>query len=178
MLRILDVGCGKESVAQLVFQADDKKITRLDAFEENKPDVLHDITKPLPEELKGSYDIVYASHVLEHIDRESVHITIKNLVDALAPMGELWITVPSLEWAARELLANHDGVHVQLMIFGGQNNHLDYHRCGFTLRSLRKMMELNDLIVRKAYQAPFQISYGDKFFDCVQNIVIGLKYQE
>ncbi len=178
MLNILDVGCGKDSVARIVFEEAEKNITRLDALEENNPDILHDITQPLTDEHKGKYDIVYCSHILEHIDREKVHTTIQNMVEALAPMGEIWIAVPSLEWAANEILAQRDGVHVQLMIFGGQHNEFDYHRCGFTLKSLRTMLELNNLIIRKAYQSPFQIGYGERLFDCVQNIVIGLKYQE
>lgn len=177
MLKILDVGCGKDSIAKIVFSdTQEKEIVRLDALSENAPEILHDITNPLPDEHKGKYNIVYCSHMLEHIDREKVHQTIKNMVEALVPMGEIWIAVPSMEWVAKEILAGRDGVFAQLMIFGGQYNEYDYHRCGFTLKSLRTMFELNGLIVRKAYQAPLQIGYGDRLFDCVQNIAIGLKY--
>lgn len=178
-MKILDIGSGKESVASLVFShIEDKEIVRLDADANLNPDIIHDITKELPKELKGQFDIVYVSHVLEHIDRSFVIGTFINLSAALKNLGEMWIIVPSMEWAAQEILNQRDGRHIQGMIWGGQNTSWDYHRCGFTLSALRQLFELTGLVVRKAYQSPFGIVLdGDKQVNCVQNVVIGAKYE-
>lgn len=179
MLRILDIGSGAESVAAVVFQDQEKEITRLDADELLKPDICHDITTPLPEELIEQFDIVYCSHVMEHIDRIKVLPTLLNISKALKDKGELWVIVPSMEWAAMEIIKHNDGFHIQAHIFGGQQNPWDYHRTGFTLGSLRQSMQIIGLVPRKAYQSPFQISVTHdgqgRLFDCLQNVVVAAR---
>jgi hypothetical protein len=176
-MRILDVGSGKNSVAAQVFaDVKDKEIVRMDADEALNPDILHDITQELPEHLLGQFDIVYVSHVMEHIDRIRVIQTLVYLSKALKNLGEMWVIVPSMEWGAQEILAGRDGLHIQGLIFGGQNTPWDYHRCGFTLSALRTLFDLIGLVVRKAYQSPFGIELGENVVNCVQNVVIGARY--
>lgn len=175
-VKILDVGSGPYNRAAKDFNwIENKEITRLDFNEEAKPDILHDITKPLPEELRNQFDIVYASHVLEHIDFMKVIATFRNLTGALKNMGEIWVVVPSMEWAASEIINKREGIQIQGTIFGGQNHPLDYHRSGFTLRSLRHMVELCGLFPRKAYQSTFGIDFQNQQYECVENVVIGLR---
>ncbi len=177
MIRILDIGSGPESVAAQIFESiQEKEIVRLDADADNNPDILHDITQPLPEELRSKFDLVLASHVLEHVDRYKVVDTFRNVISAVKNLGEVWILVPSLEWAANEVINQRDGVQVQLSVFGGQKNPWDFHRCGFTLASLRQMVEICGLIVKKAYQSPFKVWSGETQYDAIQNIVIGARY--
>ena len=177
MVKILDVGSGYESVAEKVFTwIEDKEIIRLDFNDEASPDIVHDITEPFPEELRNQFDIVYVSHVLEHIDRQKVINTFRNCTGALKNMGEIWAVVPSLEWAANEIINRREGIHVQGALYGGQDHPLDYHRVGFTLAALRQMIELCGLIVRKAYQSPFMTIFDGKEYQCLQNVVIGLRY--
>lgn len=177
-MKILDIGSGLESVASIVFsEIKDKEVVRLDADESLKPDIVHDVTKELPQELYGQFDVVYMSHVLEHIDRLSVISTLSNVSKALKNYGELWVIVPSMEWAAQEIGNHRDGLHIQGMIWGGQNTEWDYHRCGFTLYALRQLFEILGLVVRKAYQSPFGIVMNGQEFGCVQNVVIGAKYE-
>lgn len=179
MLKILDIGSGPESVAAIVFKDEEKEITRLDANADLNPDVVHDITTPLPAELCDRFDIVYCSHVMEHIDRLKVLPTLQNLSRALRDRGELWVVVPSLEWVAREILNGRDGLHIQGHIFGGQATPWDYHRVGFTLLGLRQSLEVVGLVTRKAYQSPFEIevSINDQkhIYHCLQNVVIGAR---
>ena len=177
MVKILDIGSGVASVASVVFDdIQDKQIVRADVNPDLKPDVIFDITKPLPEELKGQFDIVYCSHMMEHIDRNKVFTAMDNLISAAKDMGEIWVIVPSMEWAANEILRGRDGIHIQGHIFGGQSNEWEYHRSGFTLSALRFLFESRKILVRKAYQAPFTLGYENQEFQCVQNVVIGLKY--
>lgn len=164
------------SVAENVFDNVEKEITRLDADEFNKPDILHDITTPLPKELHSQFDIVYMSHVLEHIERQKIINTVRYTISAVKNLGEVWIIVPSMEWAASEIIHGRDGAHVQGMLYGAQHNPFDYHRVGFTLKGLRSVMEICGLITRKAYQSPFQIQMDDVLMNCVQNVVIGTRF--
>jgi len=176
-VRILDVGCGSDSVAAKVFDwIEDKEVVRLDGNPDNNPEILHDITEPLPPELHNSFDIVYMSHVLEHIDRVKVIDTFRYVISAVKNLGEVWVIVPALEWAANEIIQKRDGIHVQGMIFGGQNAPLDYHRCGFTLFALRQLVEICGLLVRKAYQSPFTISMENREWNCIQNVIVAIRY--
>ncbi len=176
-VKILDVGCGEASVAKVVFDwLEDKEITRLDGNPDAKPDILHDITEPLPEEYRNCFDIVYMSHVLEHIDRNKVINAFRYTASALKNMGEVWVVVPSLEWAASEILKKRDGIHVQGMIYGSQIAPLEFHRVGFTLLGLRQLMEVCGLLIRKAYQSPFEIHLADQKFACIQNVVVAIRY--
>lgn len=177
-IKILDVGSGSDSVAKVVFSHLDIEVTRLDGTPETNPDILHDITTPLPDELKDSFDIVYMSHVLEHIDRMKVIEVFRNVTQAVKNYGEVWAIVPSLEWAANEIINQREGIHVQMNIFGGQTYPFDYHRCGFTLASLRQMVELCGLFVRKAYQSPFGILYNGQEHPSLQNVVIAIRVDE
>jgi SAM-dependent methyltransferase len=67
--------------------------------------VAHDLTRgiPLPDE---SADVVYHSHVLEHIDREAVPAFQAELRRVLKPGGVQRIVVPDLEILARRYLAS------------------------------------------------------------------------
>jgi len=176
LIKILDVGSGYDSVAKQVFTwIENKEITRLDFDKEAKPDILHDITQPFPDELRNQFNIVYVSHILEHIEFTNVINTFRNVTGALKNMGEIWVVVPSMEWAANEIINQREGIHVQGAIYGGQNHPLDYHRSGFTLRSLRQMVEICGLIVRKAYQSPYQITYKDREYQCIQNVIVAMR---
>lgn len=175
--RILDVGSGPDSVAAQIFAGiEDKEIVRLDIDASLYPDVIHDITQPLPEELRSQFDLVLADHVMEHIARDRVVETFRNVASAVKNHGEVWVLTPSLEWTANEIINKRDGEHVQAMLFGGQDNDYQIHRCGFTLQSLRQIAELCGLIVRKAYQSPFTVIVHSREHAAIQNIVVGARY--
>jgi len=177
-MKILDVGSsiGGGIIESYLANIKEKEIVRLDINPLAKPDVLHDITQPLPEELCGQFDIVFCSHNLEHIDRNSVIGTVRNMSAALKNMGELWLIVPSLEWVAKEILQHRDGLHVQGLLYGAQNHQWDYHRSAFTLNALRMVVEVCGLLIRKAYQAPFTLIFENRNWEAIQNIVIAARY--
>jgi SAM-dependent methyltransferase len=176
-VKILDIGSGPGSFAEQVFaEIPDKKIVRLDIDPDKNPDVLHNITEPLPEEFRSQFDLVLVAHVVDHIPRVRVVEAMRNVISGVRNGGEVWFLTPSLEWAASELINQRDGMHIQGLIFGGQTDAFDFHYCGFTLASLRQMVEICGLIVRKAYQSPFTIQLGEKEYGCIQNVVIGARY--
>ena len=67
--------------------------------------VAHDLTRgiPLPD---GSADVVYHSHVLEHIDRDAVTAFQAEVRRVLKPGGVQRVVVPDLEILARRYLAS------------------------------------------------------------------------
>jgi len=182
VLKILDVGSGKESssAATILSLTDEQEytITTIDADEEENPDYVHDITKEFPEELLDAFDLVVCSHVLEHIPRDGVGKTFQNIRNTLVNKGELWVLVPSIEWAAGEILDGRHSVAVEAHIFGKQDSPWQFHRSSYTLQALRFLFERSGLLVKKAYQSPYLIAFGKDEFVCIQNIVIGARYDE
>ena len=186
-LQILDIGCGPQPIAQIIFkpiidQGYEYEVTGVDINPENNPTVVHDLREPFPEDMLGKYDLILASHVFEHIDRNKVIETFKNVAATLAPGGELWAVVPSLEWCAEKILANQNYREVLLCLYGSSPSHME-HKVGFTLPTLRDVMKMTGLIVRKAYQTPFQITSTEADGSVTplvafQNIVIGARPEQ
>jgi SAM-dependent methyltransferase len=189
VLRVLDIGCGKGSVAEFWFKdilgGRDYELVRLDIDPANKPDYVHDIRKPLPKELVGGFDLVMASHILEHVERGRVILAVQHMASALRHMGELYVITPSLEWCAGEILKGKLTAGVQACIYGGPEPDMAngyYHHTGFTLEWLRWLIENpGGLILRQARQTEFDIHMtaadGEtRDYTGVQNVVIGAKY--
>jgi len=184
MLKILDVGSGAVSNAAEILsipEGIEYEITTLDANAEDSPSYTHDVREPFPEELQDAFDLVVCSHVLEHIDRVDVVRTVQNISTTLKNMAELWVLVPSMEWAASEIIAGRHSRSVEAHIFGSQTNEYQYHKCSFTLNALRTLFDHTGLLVKKAYQSPYAIRYTDRDGEvvedlCIQNVVIGARY--
>ena len=191
-LQILDIGSGpKGGTAAEVFgpiidEGYEYELVKVDIVPDNKPDVIHDIRTPFPEELLGRFDLVLASHVFEHVERHVALTTFKNMVATLAKGGELWVIVPSLEWCAQEILAHRNNAAVWLCLYGGGEPNQPsvwYHNMGYTLMMLRDVFRASGLVVRKAYQAPLMIPFtredGESItIQAVQNIVMGVKVDD
>lgn len=84
----------------------------------------------------GSFEQLYASHVLEHFDyHEQLLKTLMEWRRVLAPNGSLCVSVPDLDMLARlfldrTLLTAQDRFLVMRMIFGGHIDKYDYHLAG------------------------------------------------
>jgi len=174
---ILDVGSGYLDHCSEIFKFMNPRVIRMDANKGVKPDVVHNIKKQFPKEHIGKYDLVFVSHVLEHIERNEVVNVTKNIAEAVKPGGQLMISVPALEWAAKQLMSGLDTTNVQLVLYGEQINEYQYHRCGFTLAALKALVEkeLKDFEVQNVWREPFQLGYRDKIENALQNIVLAVK---
>jgi predicted SAM-dependent methyltransferase len=85
----------------------------------------------------NSFDLVYASHVVEHFDyRDELHRTLSEWMRVLKPGGAVQISVPDLAVLAGLMLdkqlAMIDRFNVMRMIFGGHVDAYDYHQVGLT----------------------------------------------
>lgn len=94
--RMLNIGCGA------VFHPD---WVNLDAAPADPSVIACDIRDGIPYE-DGSFDAVYASHVLEHLDPASGTRLLQDCRRVLRPAGILRIVVPDLEVIARLYIAS------------------------------------------------------------------------
>lgn len=85
----------------------------------------------------GSFDDIYASHVLEHVPQAKMLATLQGLRRVLADGGKVMISVPDLDvlcrlFLDRELPAE-TRFHVMRMMYGGQVDADDFHYVGLNL---------------------------------------------
>jgi SAM-dependent methyltransferase len=150
--RVLHVGCGnkKDSKLHRLFRTADWVEIRLDIDPRVEPDIVGSIVEMSTTET-GSFDAVWSSHNLEHLESHEVPRALKEFRRVLNASGFLLITLPDLQSVA-ELVAKDQllepayespaGPIAPLdMIFGHRpsiaaGNHFMAHRTGFTSRSL------------------------------------------
>ena len=78
---------------------------RQERLEQVDPDIVYwDLRKGIPFE-PGSFDAVYHSHFLEHLDRDVGPIVLQQCYHALKPGGVLRVVVPDLQYLTRQYLA-------------------------------------------------------------------------
>jgi predicted SAM-dependent methyltransferase len=174
-MKTLDVGCGVTPVEKV---NPEDVVFKVDINPDNHPDLVWDIQNPLPEEHHNQYDLVTASHVLEHIPRLKVLPTIINLRNCLKDGGTLYIGVPSMEWVAGELLRERPSNAVIHVIYGMDEPVYQQHRCGFTLMMLRHLVELAGMIPRRATQSGLKLVMDDTEYQTTQNIVVAMRNKE
>ena len=86
---------------------------------------------------RNSFDIVYASHVLEHVSYHSeLNAALRWIRRILRPGGKLFVSVPDLETLCRLFLHEQNTKEMRFkimrMMFGGQTDPHDFHHAGLT----------------------------------------------
>jgi SAM-dependent methyltransferase len=177
---VLDVGSGDGSAARGLFP--NGRVVRLDAHSVTGPDYVADICEELPIELNLSFDIVLASHVLEHISRKKVVGAVKNIRKALRYGGLAYLVVPSLEWAALEILKDKPSDGLLAFLYGEPDIPFQGHVSGYTLMMLRQLASMAGLHVREAFQTPFVMTLTGKDsvqkFTPTQNVVVAMRAED
>jgi len=103
------------------------------------PDVVADMrAMPFREH---SVDTLYASHVLEHLTHDEAKRAVWWWSCLLREGGRLLLTVPNLEWAFVNW--DRDRHTAMRVLYGGQNNGLDFHKWGYTPHTLHKLLTHN-----------------------------------
>ena len=149
---LLDIGCGP------IYREDDEcEVVRLDIREEVNPDYRCDVRQiPFDNE---SADVVFSSHVLEHFGRREHEELLTEWLRVLKPGGEIRLILPSIKWAAKQIM---DGVvdgHVLNVLYGAQDNPYDYHYNGFTPESVTVLLEKHKCKVEKVEEDDFYNMY-------------------
>jgi SAM-dependent methyltransferase len=173
--KAIDIGCGKNSTVlpyvsvylpDWVGQVD---VVRLDGNKKYKPDVLHNITKPMPERLKGKFDFAYMGHVLEHIPFRLAPAVAREVASLVKEGGYFLISVPSLEWACKEVIRGNFNIGVLMTIYGGQDDKWLYHYCGFTRPALTKLAKDIGMKVYSLKEGAVIVFAGEKAFNSTQH---------
>ncbi len=130
----IDVGCGERKV-----KIDGYQMVSCDIRGEVHPDMICPIDAiPIPSE---SYDLVFASHVLEHVKRADIYKTMKEWRRILKVGGKLQLIVPDLEVAAIELLSCKTSNDTFDILFGAQNYPTNFHFSGYTHMLLQAIVK-------------------------------------
>jgi predicted SAM-dependent methyltransferase len=94
----------------------------------------------------GSFEVLYASHVVEHLDyRDKLLATLREWYRVLAPEGRVYVSVPDLDVLARlfvdrQRLSTDERFWVMRMMFGGHDNEYDYHVAGLNEEFLTRFL--------------------------------------
>lgn len=173
---VVEIGANQKPQAQYIESFKDAKILTLDVDEKQNPDIVADAAE-MPVELYGKLDGLLASHVLEHFSYWKTEAILKGWIDCLKPGGEIHVLVPSLEWAAREVLSDNPSPAVYAQLFAGQVNFWDVHLTGFTMRKLRSLFEKAGIAVDTARTGIYHVRVAGypKEFEAHQHYVAGVK---
>lgn len=167
---VLEIGPNIKPQAQYIFE--NAKIVTMDIDRKMKPDIVMDAGKI---NYKDMFDGILASHVLEHFPYYDIISVLQRWVDALVQGGELHILVPSWEWSARNVLSDEPSPALFGHTFAGLTNEWDVHKCMFTMRRLRAVMEKVGLDVTFARTLEYPIMINGKEQKAEQHYAIGVK---
>lgn len=167
---ILEIGANIRPQAKILFP--DDKILYMDIDKMQKPDIVMDAGKM---NFKEKFDVIFASHVLEHFPYWDTFRILKAWTEALVVGGELHIIVPSWEWSARQVLSEEPQKAIFAHTFASQINEWEIHRAMFTMRLIRKLMEAAGLSITVARNGPYTLIVNKEECDAEQHYVVGVK---
>ena len=127
---------------------------------------------------KNYYNIIFLGHFLQFKDRREISPFLKQLRESLVEDGELWVTVPSLEYAALQILKDDNpSFDAFTALYGDDANP---HKCGFRLLELRLVVTNAGYEVRRAVQEGYKIGMitkdGTQEMLSMQNLVIAARH--
>lgn len=103
--------------------------TNVDIFTSCRADEYADVTS-LPYE-KESFDLIYASHILEHVHRHMVVATLSHWRTILRTAGILRLAVPDFDAVVDYYRKTSNLDSVMGLLYGGQTYHLNRHTVAF-----------------------------------------------
>ncbi|NMC80189.1 MAG: methyltransferase domain-containing protein [Chloroflexi bacterium] len=173
-MRVLEIGPGSKPQAKQLWP--DAIVTTMDADPNLKPDIVND-AREMPKRLYNQFDHLLASHVLEHIPWWSTVEALKEWAKVVKPGGSVHVVVPSLEWAAREILSENPSKAVIPHLYAGVTTAWDVHLAGFTMRRLRAVFEAAGLSVTRARSGPYHINILGEVMEAEQHYVCGMRVE-
>jgi len=141
MRKVLAIGENARSLAQEIF-----------------PEAEVDTTPLLPGKKRTDYDSVLSYMALPLVPYRDVLKTAKAWVEALKVGGELTLMVPSLEWAAVQILSPERSPAFVVHLFGEQSKPGRFHSSGFTMLDLRSLCSMVGVAVTHASTGEYTIN--------------------
>jgi predicted SAM-dependent methyltransferase len=136
----LHLGCGEKHI---------KGFINVDVRKLNGVDLVDDIKK-LNSFEKESVDLIYASHVLEHIGRREYVSVLSRWYDLLKVSGKLRIAVPDFEKVVEHYNENKNLPVLRGFLYGGQTYEQNYHYCTWDFNTLSE--DLKNLGFKNVYR--------------------------
>jgi predicted SAM-dependent methyltransferase len=124
------LGCGKKYLEGWI---------NVDALPDVGSDVCADLNAV--EFLDGSVETVYACHVLEHLNEESVCVLLRKIFRWLRPCGALYVAVPDFDAIHHRYSTHRDLSELRGLILGGGRDEYDVHRSIFNFEKLKSFLE-------------------------------------
>lgn len=150
---MLNIGDGTKGVRNVECPYQSGEYITIDSEPTREPTVLHDVTKGLPFP-SNHFDIVFTSHLLEHLTGLENLRLVGEIRRVLKPNGTLEIYVPDLAYIGRKLWevedelsrVNEENNRVSRdwlirFIYGAQFNKWEFHKWGYTLSYLKEFIE-------------------------------------
>lgn len=173
-MRVLEIGPNVKPQARYIPGWENAEVLTMDADPNLKPDIVADARR-MPDELAGQFDGLLASHVLEHFPWWDVENVLTSWLTVLKPGGEIHIVVPSLEWAAREILSEHTSRAMIPHLYAGVTTPWDVHLSGYTMRYLRALFDKVDIAVVAARSGEYTLMVLGNPMQAEQHYVKGIK---
>ena len=130
----------------------DKKLpgfTNIDIREDVEPDVVDDAFT-LKKFNKNSVELIYCSHMLEHLTFKEADRAIHRWFDVLKKGGTLRLAVPDMEAVFAHYFYWKDLKLLYSALWGSQRHEFDYHRNGWDEQTLsEKLKEVGFSEVRR-----------------------------
>lgn len=132
MTRKLNIGCGK------CYLPREEGWTNVDIFSSVQADVYSDMAS-LPFD-RESFDLIYASHVLEHSHRHTVLSVLAHWRGILKRGGILRLAVPDFAAVVKRYSQTGDLKEVTGLLYGGQNHPKNVHTITFDEKTLSEAL--------------------------------------
>lgn len=110
----------------------------------------------------ASVSEIYACHVLEHFGRHEVMGVLSEWARVIEDGGSIYLAVPDIDSAISYYTKNGDLSLLYGQFWGGQKDMHDYHKIGFTFKTLESLLLKNGFENVSRYDA---FTYLPKDFD-------------
>ena len=127
----LHIGCGPRRIPDYV---------NIDIREDIKPDVVDDIYT-LEKFKSGSADVIYSSHVFEHVGRHDRLTVLKRWFDVLKNGGVIRVSVPDFEAVVKAYQAGFPMEKLISLLNGSQRHPYDIHYYCYDFNALKSDLE-------------------------------------
>jgi hypothetical protein len=122
---------------------------------------------------EGLYDVIWLDNLIQQAKRGQVAQMLHYFFDHLAPGGEIYINVPSIEWATQKIAGSNDPpLSAYIAIYGSSE---EPNLCGLTVHWLRALSESVGLRTLAVYSEHVKIRLEEGETDSMQNIYIGAR---
>jgi len=109
-------------------------------------DLEKELLKPFP---SNSVEEIIAKDCIEHVSWRRVEDLLRDIHRVLKCDGRVYIQVPDLEAIAKKVILNPDFCFgdlcgwkaISYWVYGGQDYEYNYHKAGFTIQTLKRLLE-------------------------------------